>query len=250
MFDNRAEPVDRTFVRTGITLATEYFSELGLQVPSVTVYAYKHLAGISPDWEAIAAATGLTSDELLARRGRYVGQAYPSTIFIAVGLPAWQAQPAVHQIRLVAHEYFHHLQFWLVGPEASRSFFEAPVGTLTKLGPNWLLEGSAEYFSWRVMQDAGLVGLADYLLRLDMKDDVDPADLETYLDFFATGQASYDASLRAVAFLLAGDEKGASLIRYFFEIGQGMPWQAAFLASFGQTVESFYKNYGAYIASR
>jgi predicted metalloprotease with PDZ domain len=155
----------------------------------------------------------------------------------------------VHQIRLAAHEYFHLAQYRLVGAEITREFYGAEIGRETPLGPNWLLEGSAEYFSWRVMQDAELLSLNDYVRRLDMRDDVDPADLETYLDFYLTGQDSYDASLRAVAFLLASNDE-QDLMRYYFEIGRGETWRDAFRSSFGQSLESFYQAYGDYIASR
>jgi hypothetical protein len=204
---------------------------------------------VSPDWEALAAETGLSATELSRRGGRSVGEALPSTMLIAVGEPLWDSLIGVHQIRLAAHEYFHVLQFRLSGPAATRSFFRTPIGAPSAMGPNWLLEGSAEYFSWRVMQDAELLRLNDYLARLDQKDDVDPAELETYLEFIVAGQDSYDASLRAVAFLLQ-DKDEQALLRYFFAVGQATPWQTAFASAFGLTIEAFYRDYGAYIASR
>jgi hypothetical protein len=232
-----------------VILAADYLGSLGVTVPPITVYAYEALENISPDWDSISKATGQTESQLIERRGRSVGEALPSTIILMTGADEWRSMIDVHKLRLVIHEYFHVAQFRLAGSAATRSFFASTAHYNTVLGPNWLLEGSAEYFSWRVMQNAELVSLDDYLRLLDTKEDVDPEGLETYLEFFSAGQNSYDASLRAVAFLIRDNDE-QDLMRYFFEIGQSRAWPLAFASSFGKTLDAFYRQYGAYMASR
>jgi len=235
-------PGDRAVIHAGVSIASRYLELLAdVQPPKVVVYAYTQKSNLDVPWEGIANTTGNSAEIIEQDLGLFVGQAFPASIFVNTGAEQWRELTAVHQLRLAADEYFHAVQMDLMGPNISRQFYTSPVNEVTPAGPNWLVEGSAEYISWRAMQAAGLLDL-DLHMAESMPPSGEISDLETFLDFYTYGQPSYDESLAAV-YALVRDVGDKALVDYFRYIGRGAPWRTVFVIIFGQTPERFYESY-------
>jgi hypothetical protein len=229
-------------IHSGVSIASRYLELLAdVKPPRVVVYAYTQQSNLDVPWEGIANATGNSAEIIEEDLGLFVGQAFPASIFINTGAPQWQELNALHQLRLAAHEYFHAVQMDLMGPTIARQFYTSPVNEVTPAGPNWLIEGSAEYISWRAMQAAGLLNL-DRFMTESTPPHVAISDLETFLGFYTHGQQSYDASLAAV-YALVRESGDAALVNYYRYVGRGASWRTAFVIIFGQTPERFYEDY-------
>ncbi len=138
----------------------------------------------------------------------------------------------------LAHEYFHMLQY----ERAVGSLDGCCSGnnTLKLLGPQWLVEGAAEYVAFRLLGDSG---------KLNLKREIDwhtqkAAEVSSSLEQMQTREGYY-AEPRAssagmiAAHLLAESSGLPSLAKFYDEIGSGKPWEAAFEAAFGMTPEAF-----------
>lgn len=224
-------------------MASDYADQLaGVEAVGITAYVYEDVSSLSVQWEGIASAAGVRVETLIQGLPRYVGETFPTAIFINTAAPEWRTLPAVSQLRLAAHEYFHTLQMSLVGPDVARSFYSGPITEASVLGPNWLLEGSADYLSWMTLEWLALGELDTRIANLP-SGLASPRDLEPYASFYGTGQSAYDASLAAV-YRLVGDRGSLSLINYYRFIGNGATWQNAFRLAFGIGVDAFYDESG------
>jgi hypothetical protein len=243
-FGRNVSLADRAEIEAGVSLATRYLKALAdLKPPAVTVYAYVDIADVSVPWEGIASASGNSPAEIQRELGIYVAQALPGTVLINVGAAQWKELTSVHQLRLAVHEYFHAVQMDLVGPKLAKLYYSSPTDQVTPVGPNWLLEGSAELIGWSALQSADLLSLDDHIAKLQPPD-LSLAGLESFLGFFIHGQPSYDLSLDAV-YRLVSVRGPASLVQYYGLIGAGQTWQSAFEQAFGQTPADFYEKYSA-----
>jgi len=153
-----------------------------------------------------------------------------------VAPPGWRFSGL--PIQQMMHGYFHVVQMGLanfvVGP--------VPRNQVPETGPVWLVEGGAVYA--QLAADNGNTGnfyrdqarLACYPLRsLETKEGMyDRIASQTYgLGFWAT-----DSLLRSSSLTL--------LVSFWDRIGQGVPWESAFQARFGRTVDTFYSEFEAY----
>jgi hypothetical protein len=209
--------------------------------PNVNGYVYVKLSNIDVQWEGILRSSGRSPEALIESFGSYVGQALPGTIFINTGALEWNKLTAVHQVRLAAHEYFHTIQLDLAGAANAKAFYTSRTDAVGVLGPNWLLEGSAEYISWRALQSIGLLDLDKFMSgRGDPT--IHPRNIAAFQDFYRRGPESYTASLDAV-YHLVKEPGSLSLIAYYWLIGQGNYWQVAFEQAFGLSPEDFYSQF-------
>lgn len=143
----------------------------------------------------------------------------------------------------LAHEYFHIMQF-------ERAYDEAAdcCESRERLGPQWLVEGAAEYAAFRILADSKRMNLDREIawhtqqagkvsLRLDQ--------MQTRDGYYADPLAS---SAGLVAAHMLAQEAGLPALGLFYsELGTGKSWSAAFGAAFGETLEAFHERYEAEI---
>ncbi|KIC21511.1 hypothetical protein [Leisingera sp. ANG-Vp] len=137
---------------------------------------------------------------------------------------------------LITHEYMHVLQHVLAN-EASRRG-RTPSGEVL-LGPEWLVEGSAEYFElryWRKKQ-RGFTGprISD-LQKIQQSSGVVLTGMQR--PGSVTSLEQYRVSLLAVE-LLAGRAGGDAIFAYWRRLGKGESRRAAFRNAFGVELKAF-----------
>jgi peptidoglycan hydrolase-like protein with peptidoglycan-binding domain len=146
----------------------------------------------------------------------------------------------------MAHEYFHMLQY-----ERAVGSLEnccSGINTLKMLGPQWLVEGAAEYVAFRLLGDSK---------RMNFKREIEwhtqkAAEVGSTLEAMQTREGYY-AEPRAssagmiAAHLLAERAGFASLGQFYAEIGSGKDWTTAFEAAFGLSPAGFAEAYEAHI---
>jgi hypothetical protein len=168
----------------------------------------------------------------------------PQVIFINSGC-WWATAPDYARAKVVVHEYFHVMQNNLVAPH---SLVGVPDDQVPLGGPRWLIEGSAEYFGWRVISSNEL-----YVYETARQAQIDQARLcatplesmETAVEIASACPQSYSLAFVAGDYLAAlhGD---SGLIAFYDSIGQGSNWQSAFQSAFGTTITTFYQQFQAY----
>jgi hypothetical protein len=159
-----------------------------------------------------------------------------------IRLNTWNMRdaPAADRVRVVVHEYFHLWQADAAGAEAASG----------RLGPAWLVEGSANFVAFRALADAGVVDWNDareYLVLvangISSMDRPAVPPLRDLTDDAAlvgpgVGCCSYAVATLAVE-RLTGAAGPAALGRYFEAIGRGDDWRVAFTAGFGRDPDAF-----------
>jgi hypothetical protein len=216
---------------------------LARELPPVTVYVDDDLEGIV----GLYASTYPRPVEL----SRQIWQtatavASPRRIWVYTGAAAWVAAPDWTRVKILAHESFHLMQYELAGAHA----LDANPDDIPPVGPQWALEGAAEYVAHKAIAEAGLVRMADIRSQWIRRTKLMTSPLrsrETSRGFFAEGDG-YQISPLAIDFLLGG-RSDALLVTYLESIGHGQAWQAAFAAAFGKTVDVFYADFEAYRAT-
>jgi hypothetical protein len=145
----------------------------------------------------------------------------------------------------LTHEYFHMLQY-----ERAVGSLDGCCGsnTLNVLGPQWLVEGAAEYMAFRLLGDSN---------RMNFKREIgwhtskaaevqaSLAEMQTREGYYAEPRASSAGMI--AAHLLAERTGLGSLAAFYGEMGAGKGWQAAFETAFGLTPEAFSEIYEAHI---
>ena len=146
----------------------------------------------------------------------------------------------------LAHEYFHMLQYErAVG---SLDGCCSGINTLAMLGPQWLVEGAAEYIAFRLLGDSGKMNLKreiDWHTQKAAEVGSTLQQMQTRAGYYAEPRASSAGMI--AAHLLAETTGLESLARFYDEIGAGKDWEAAFEAAFELTPEAFATRYEAHI---
>lgn len=168
----------------------------------------------------------------------------PGGTWVDWGASDFQSDPPALLQKILAHELFHAMQAQLGMPD-DRTL---PIDQPRRGGPNWIIEGSAEYIGYRV---AGDLGLQSYDASLAQQKTI-VRGVSTPLDQLMTIQQSqfgsfYNLSEVAVDHLVAETSVGA-LIDYFKGLGAGRTWQEAFQQAFGRTIDAYYGDFAAYRA--
>ena len=130
---------------------------------------------------------------------------------------------------VMAHEYMHLVQSW-------------PRGT-----PNWMWEGSAEYFSYRYLDDAGI---RDY--STSRSNDITRVRLWGAPDLKALTRehrAFYPLSFLAMDYLAQIGDVNAPVDYFNREKRSGGDWESEFNDIFGIQVEDFYQGFTEYRAT-
>jgi len=244
-FDRFVSSGDRALIEAGIDLTVDYFSAAAAATElELNVYAFGDLDSLRSALIETPLELPYAVDSLGGLSRRIAGtaaEAYPGTIFIYTGSTRWRGLTSVHRVRVAAHEFFHVLQMEMIGLELTRAIYTTPPNQERREGPSWLIEGSADYVSWKVLEAAGLVSLDDFLGRSDPSATFDLRQIETYLGFIAAHEDGIIVPLEAIDLVSLGDL--AAILRFYVALGEGSPWRIAFHRAFGQSVESFYAEF-------
>ena len=192
----------------------------------------------------LAAAETLPTSIDDARRfwERGAASAGPRKIWVYVGSAGWSPRDDVGA-QILVHEAFHVLQMELAGAQAVSAGFDA----VPAAGPVWLEEGTATYVAYKALAALSLVRFEEFRAHWisRVRQTTSPLRLrETRRGLFIE---PYQISTLAVDFLV-GTRSDARIVAYYEAIGRGEPWQAAFAAVFGKSVDTFYAEFEAYRA--
>lgn len=175
---------------------------------------------------------------ILRRSEDVLGSATPGEIVLHVASRDWQAVPDAERSVTVLHEYYHTTQFHMAGIEAA----SYTLGNdYENFAPHWLVEGSADYMSYRLAADNGLVPFER--VRRSKVGNVRFAayplkSIEQYSPY--SPMDYYSIGFLATEFLVTNYGGKTALSRYWQALGQKVPWEVAFQKSFGVLVEDFY----------
>ena len=136
-----------------------------------------------------------------------------------------------------AHELVHVFQY-----ELSES----------RLQPEWLTEGAAEFLADRAMLNVGALHSAERELVVEMANRIDKPlrDIETRDDFRDEGLGSkYYPYSHMAAELLASRAGEGAILRYYALLTRETNWRDAFESAFGLTVDDFYVLFEAHRAA-
>ena len=228
-FADGVSDADRSYVREGLALASDYFTAtfgMTVQNPVTVNVLNEPLAGRSSDEAAMHTIRIFATEESgwlkyetpLSRRG------------------------------VLAHELFHVLQDeWAPAKwaQAYRTRDKLPI-----IGPIWLMEGSAELVAYKALVAKGLVpyGHVTLCFTNSVVYNNPPAlqDMETSDGFYVPNVPTYRLGALAVDYLTA-NRGVASLRTYFEQVGAGS-WQVAFQTAFGMDISTFYTQFAQYRA--
>jgi hypothetical protein len=235
---------DEQLIRTAIDAARSFArSNLGASADTVVIF-------VSHDVEDIISAgqywlPGSPPDE--GWRSTRIGAAAYRVIFINTGPPGRWANTA-NPAPIAAHEYFHAVQYELMGSNFASQ--NTPSG-VPLLGPIWLVEGSAHYLAYLLEDQLQRLDYARYhseLANVLSGLPYDLASMETRAGFASSEGAGYLLGTLAVE-LLSKPRGLASLATYYQAIGQRLDWRQAFTQAFGIDIEAFYQLFREYAAN-
>ena len=145
-------------------------------------------------------------------------------------------EPRLH-MRTAAHELSHVYQYTL----QRHGRFDTTHQEVRVIGPAWMQEGFATFHSERALAMGGVVPYEQSrqeLIGQSQRVDVQLVETETY-DGLRAGPGRYGMAAMASE-LLAAKAGEEALISFWELLGPDTPWQEAFEAVFGMTVEEFY----------
>jgi hypothetical protein len=141
---------------------------------------------------------------------------------------------------VIAHEIMHLMQFQVVGLPPRYTRGRAwPTGVM----PVWLIEGSAQTYSYSAVWGAKVTHIRPPMIDLFAQRDIpDLADLEQRTALEADRTGVYIAGGIAVTYLV--EEFGfRALGRLFTALGDGRPFDQAFQTTFNQPLSEFYAGF-------
>lgn len=239
--------------RRGIQIVDEFFkSAFGSALKSPgTVYVSSDANWLADSYVShLRANKGVRREKVEWFAGCHGGEAGYGFLFMCASSDVFSGDwfgsgHAAQRSYALAHEYFHMLQY----ERAVGSLKGCCSGdTLKVLGPQWLVEGAAEYIAVRLLGDSG---------KMDFKREIDwhtqkAAEVKSTLEKMQTRKGYYaeqraSSSGMIAAHLLAEKSGLGSLADFYSELGKGGGWARAFEAAFGVTPDAFYASYDDYI---
>ena len=245
-------PADQQqFVRDTIASGHEFFqSRLGTTVAGTTnVFVFDDIELLVDAYMAFHNIPASRRPEIVELWTNSTAISGFVNIFIFTQGQLWNTDPSGVGLRngrahIILHEYAHVLEFDLVGSQLGC----CPIDQVPAIGPQWLVEGAAEYLSFNLF--LGDQGVIDFRFTLRGQKDAAKSvsaplrDLET-----RTGLLSEDGAfilaIVAVDFAVLLKELRA-LVDFWQAIGDGASWQTAFESSFGLSIDDFYQEFEAF----
>jgi hypothetical protein len=233
---------------TAIEVTRDLLAEDARVSPPVTIFAHQSLEGMLTDYTDHARAQPWRVQGMVERLTNVVAEASYRGVLVNTGHQAWRILTDAALLRAVAHEYVHVVQLENAGPTVADQTLTASVDSIPPAGPLWLLEGSAEVVSYLVADRLDLVDYPGRLVDLGIQARGNPvplANLETYLEYYAGGDAGIARSVLASDYLMRNRDL-SELFAFWADIRAGATWRDAFNRRFGTTAEAFYANFDTY----
>ena len=214
---------------------------MGRELPPFSVWGYTDVESLIRVY-ADTAPTPQANARDIWTRGTVAAASYRKTWFG----PAWFADsnPSPNKIKIAVHETFHVAQFDQAGDGALNGGFD----DIPRAGPRWISEGSAELVGYLAIADARLTTISSVRADWVQRTKSSPVTLQR----LALLRGQFEAGPNAWGIMplaverLVGEGGAAKVLTYFQMIGRGDPWEAAFAAAFGKSVDAFYAEFGAY----
>jgi len=168
------------------------------------------------------------------------------SVFLCTDSEDWGRGPSPVQ-RIVGHELWHVIQADLVGPKAKGCCTNNDE--MSVFGPEWLKEGSAQWFGLRTIAELGKINL-EREVRSYLRDV--PADLVVFernsRKGFRDNRRSLSVGILATHFLVAQAGEYA-LPDFYRQLGRGSSWKVAFETAFGYSPEQFEVDFTRYVGT-
>jgi hemolysin type calcium-binding protein len=241
VFGSEVTAEQQARLRDGLDLGARFIrSALGRELPPLTVWAYTDVEALIRVFAETAPTEPANSRDIWARGTVAVGE--HRKLWFG---PLWFTGGAASNLTKIAvHEAFHVLQYELAGDRSLNSGFE----DIPRAGPRWLSEGSAELVGYLAIANAGLTSMsfvrADWAQRAKSSP-VTIQRLAVLRGQFEAGSNAWGIMPLAVE-RLVGEGGTARVLSYYEAIGRGQPWEAAFAAIFGKSIEAFNAEFEAY----
>jgi hemolysin type calcium-binding protein len=241
VFGPEVTPSQQNALRAGLDLGARFIrSAVQHELPAFTVWAFTDLESLVRVYAETAPTEPANSRDIWTR-----GTFATVTLRKAWFGPNWLNEgSSSNALKIAVHETFHVLQFELAGDRSMNSGFD----DLPRAGPRWIFEGSAELVGYLAIADARLTTIASVRSDWAQRARTSPVSLERLA--FLRGQ--FDAGPNAWGIMplaverLVGEGGLPKVLSYLAAIGRGEPWEAAFAAVFGKTVDAFYAEFAAY----
>lgn len=159
-------------------------------------------------------------------------------VVIGTGSLTWKEDAnSCNKYKIVTHELFHMLQSRLI----RHGLFKPALD----YGPEWLKEGSADVFGTKMIDELNLCVYSDQLITWSNSSttanyslkEVEGGDFSNKMQFWSLAPYAVDSLIKIAP---EGDK---SIIDYYEEIGNGIPWQESFKSAFNVSVEEFYSTF-------
>lgn len=169
----------------------------------------------------------------------YSGQAYRNQLLLCWPAAArydsaWRNKASRTVSRVMAHEYMHHVQRELSSDKAGSSGNRSR----SKMGPAWMVEGSAELaeYRWSVKRGGVSAKPVSILQKQARKSTKSLGGMHRHGS--VDGGRQYRVAFLAV-YLLAERYGEDAVIEYWRLLGQGKSWEASFRKVFGQSIGGY-----------
>jgi hypothetical protein len=187
-----------------------------------------------------------TLDEARALWGYLVAHAGNSGLWVG---PLWFASNRVasqtaNAKKILAKEEFMILLYAIAGANSLNSRQD----DIPRAGPRWLSEGTGELTAYLAIADARLTSMPAVRADWAQRTKSSPVTLQRLAILrgqFEAGSNAWGIMPLAVE-RLVGEGGTAKVLSYFEAIGRGQPWESAFAAAFGKSVDAFYAEFEAY----
>lgn len=170
---------------------------------------------------------------------RFGGQAYMNQLLICWPYETsygadWRRDIAGRLSFLMVHEYMHHVQRELANNKVGGPGY----GYRTKMGPAWMVEGSASLAEYRWAQQRG-GNSAKMLAKAQKYSEDSKKTLNAMLEHGSVkGYEQYQIAMYGV-FLLEERFGKASVLNYWRAIGANASWESAFHSAFGLSMGEY-----------
>ena len=236
-FDDGVSQSERDIIYNGIALARQSFGDVG----PVTVFAYANLETLVPEEAHYygQSVAGESSKDFRRRFESYTWGAAAGSGAIWVWISdRWKVRPRELKTKALIHEYFHLVQ-------NSRS-----ARVLGNVGPTWLIEGSADFESYRVISDLGQANLdevrSDKIIQIrGLLNSLSSMELLKTAES-EDPSAPYALGYLAVEMLVSDYGGESSLLQFWDDQRKGVQWDTAFLSAFGIPLNVFYGKFEEY----
>jgi hypothetical protein len=233
-FDSAVSVEEQSAIGMGVDIARQSFAKIG----HVTVYASPDCRWLYSQYR-LGGSPGNSECGIL---GDVSGLGPSGKIFINTSSTFQGNFSRLRfdaKLHTVIHEFYHDVQHYY-------------AGSVGLMGPVWLVEGSAEYMTFRVLDQKGIRGFKDTRNRATSFNgwfygpplSNEPLKLFEYMSYPGSIPA-YQLGFLATD-MLVSEHGEDSLMKYWQTRRTASSWQSAFQEAFGESVDNFYIKFEAW----